>query len=74
MLHHNLTTITTRRMGRPKEFALCHAMVQNWIALYQNQSWALHKILPSLSFTKYRMFVSRQSGMGPISWYSRMEP
>ena len=28
-MRHNLTTITTRRMGCPKAFVLCHARVQN---------------------------------------------
>ena len=28
-MRHNLTTITTRHMGCPKSFALCHARVQN---------------------------------------------
>ena len=33
-MRHNLTTITTRRMGCPKEFALCHARVQIQVQLY----------------------------------------
>ena len=33
-MHHNLTTITTRRMGCPKEFTLCYARVQNQMQHY----------------------------------------
>ena len=31
---HNLTTITTRRMGCPKDFVLCHARLQNQMKHY----------------------------------------
>ena len=73
-MRHNLTTITTRRMGCPKEFALCHARVQNQMKHYiktkAGVSPAFFQASPSLNIGG----LGQGNGGGPISWHCHMEP
>ena len=73
-MRHNLTTITTRRMGCPKEFALCHARVQNQMKHFVKTKAGVSKEYFQASALLNIGGLGQGNGGGPISWHSHMEP
>ena len=71
---HNLMTVTTRRMGCPKEAALCHARVLNSMKHYIKTANGISseyiQASPLLPFSG----CGQGNGGGPISWHAHMEP
>ena len=73
-MRHNLTTLTIRRMGCPKEFALCHARVQNQMKHYIKAKSRVSSEYFQASPTLDIGGLGQGNGGGPICWHSHMEP
>jgi hypothetical protein len=67
-------TVTTRRMGCPKQAALCHARVLNNMRHFIKTANGISTDFIQASDSLPLSGCGQGNGGGPISWHAHMEP